>query len=239
MQEKSKEYLKKLNVNEHAHKTLAKVIICLSFVVVLSVFWSLKLTGITLAGDAHCGRVEHEHSAECQKKVLVCKLEEAIETESSQIENSETSTTEQSTEQPTSAHVHTDECYETVECDIEEHIHIESCYSDVSADLETSDDWEETLSGITRSEKTTENVVLVAKSQFGYEESKLNFEIDENGVKRGITRYGQWYGNDYGEWSAMFVSFCLEYGGASDVPVGSGAESMRLEWNKEGLYKRK
>ncbi len=213
MKERSDVYLQKAKKREKLKNTYLKIATCLSLLVVLSVFWGLKLTGITLAGEAHCGKTEHTHNEECNVKTLICEIEESEE------------------------HTHLDECYEIAQCEIEEHIHIESCYSDITADIETEDDWEATLANITRSESTAQNVVSVAKSQLGYTESTLNFEIDENGVKRGITRYGQWYKNPYGDWSAMFVSFCLDYGGAGDVPYSAGAETMRLEWKDAGLYK--
>jgi len=137
----------------------------------------------------------------------------------------------------TEGHAHTEECYETLEvCPLEEHIHDESCYSDIHADLETSDDWEMSLAGLIRSASTAENVVIVARSQLGNGESTLNFQVDVNGVRRGITRYGQWYGNPYGDWSAMFVSFCLHYAGVEDMPANAGPESMRIEWEKAELY---
>ena len=212
MQEQNN-YLKKVEKSKKTKKFYARIATILSLLVVLSVFWGLKLTGITITGDAHCGMIEHAHSEECNVKTLICELEETEE------------------------HTHGDECYSVTECDKQEHIHIESCYSDSTADIETEEDWEATLADIKRSESTSQNVVSVAKSQLGYKESTLNFEVDENSVRHGITRYGQWYNNPYGEWSSMFVSFCLEYGGASDVPFSAGAESMRLEWNKAGLYK--
>jgi len=37
----------------------------LSVIVILAVFWWLRLTGITLAGEAFCGMQEHVHSEEC------------------------------------------------------------------------------------------------------------------------------------------------------------------------------
>ncbi|MBQ2707633.1 MAG: LPXTG cell wall anchor domain-containing protein, partial [Clostridia bacterium] len=54
---------------------------------------------------------------------------------------------------------------------------------------------------------------------------------------RGITRYGQWYGNPYGDWSAMFAAFCLHFAGyPPDVtPYNAGVESMRLAWRSAGL----
>ena len=134
-------------------------------------------------------------------------------------------------------HTHVDECYVTLEqCPLEEHIHDENCYSDIKADLETEDDWEMSLAGLTRSIITADNVVAVATSQLGCGESTRNFQVDEFGVRRGITRYGQWYGNPYGDWSGMFASFCLYYGGAMDMPANAGPEAMRLEWVEAELY---
>lgn len=135
------------------------------------------------------------------------------------------------------AHTHTEECYEALaECPLEEHIHVESCYSDINADLETEDDWEHSLRDVAEETSTAKMLAAVARSQLGCAESTLNFEVDYHGVRRGITRYGQWYGNPYGDWSAMFASFCLHYAGAEDLPVNAGPESMRLEWEKAGLY---
>jgi len=135
------------------------------------------------------------------------------------------------------AHTHTEACYEALtECPLEEHIHTESCYSNLDADLETEDDWEDSLRDVPEEISTAETLAAVARSQLGYTESTLNFEVDLHGVRRGITRYGQWYGNPYGDWSAMFVSFCLHYAGAADLPANAGPESMRLEWEEAGLY---
>ena len=138
----------------------------------------------------------------------------------------------------TEGHIHGEECYDILEsCPLEEHTHTVSCYSDINADLETSDDWEMSLAGLTRSSSTAENIITVAKSQLGCSESIRNFQVDEFGVRRGITRYGQWYGNPYGDWSAMFASFCLYYAGVDELPINAGPESMRLEWEAEGLYR--
>ena len=187
--ENSEKLLAQLNIRNKDRHNLRQIIASLSFLVILVVFWSLKLTGIGVAGEAFCGKEEHVHTQSCTS------------------------------------------------CTKEEHIHIESCYSNIKADLETSDDWEMTFADMVRGPTTKENVVLVAQSQLGYTESTLNFQVDASGVRRGITRYGQWYGNPYGDWSAMFVSFCLHYAGAQDAPANAGPESMRLEWETAGLYK--
>ena len=213
MPEKREKLLEQLNTYSKYRRSLWQIVTSLSLIVIVIVFWSLKLTGIGIAGEAFCGKSEHSHNDQCLTKERICTFEETAE------------------------HTHTEECYKQLdECPLEEHIHDETCYSNIHADLETSDDWELTLADIARGPTTKENVVLVAKSQLGYTESTLNFQVDASGIRRGITRYGQWYGNPYGDWSAMFVSFCLEYAGATGLPMNAGPEAMRLEWESIGLY---
>ena len=134
-------------------------------------------------------------------------------------------------------HSHTEECFEIQEnCTLEEHIHTPNCYSDFSADLETKDDWDVSVADIIHGPSTAENILMVTRSQLGVSESSRNFYVDEFGVRRGISRYGQWYGNPYGDWSAMFVSFCLDYAGVKEIPINAGPEAMRLAWEQGGLY---
>ena len=45
--------------------------------------------------------------------------------------------------------------------------------------------------------------MAIARTQLGYEESSLNFIVDEEGMRKGYTRYGDWFGSDYGDWCAM------------------------------------
>ena len=280
MPEKRKKLFEQLNTYSAERRSLWQIVTSLSLVVIVIVFWSLKLTGIGIAGEAFCGKDEHYHSDECLTAELICTLEEAQahqhcencilkvlicgqEETADHTHTDEcwdpgkgfgcglseadghTHTAECLTEETelgcsinaTEGHTHTDECYKQLDaCPLEEHIHDETCYSNIHADLETSNDWEMTLADIVYGTTISENVVLVARSQLGYTESTLNFQVDANGVRRGITRYGQWYGNPYGDWSAMFVAFCLEYAGGTDLPVNSGPEAMRLEWEIAGLY---
>ena len=189
MWEHADSYLSQINKSNATRRNIRQAILALSLIVAIGVFWGLKLTGITMAGEAFCGKAEHAHSEEC------------------------------------------------VNCILEEHIHDTSCYSDISADLETSKDWEMAFAGMANHWSTPENVVEIARSQLGYRESTLNFQVDANGIRRGIVRYGQWYGNPYGDWSTMFVSFCLHYAGVDDLPTNAGPEAMRVEWEQAGLYK--
>ena len=214
MPENMENFWDQLNHSRQSRHHLRQIVTSLSIVVILGVFWSLKLTGIGIAGEAFCGIEEHNHGEECLSRTQICTVG------------------------PDELHTHTDACYETIiSCTRTEHIHAENCYSDITADLETSDDWEMLLGEMARGPTTKENVVLVARSQLGYRESERNFQVDADLVRRGITRYGQWYANPYGDWSAMFVSFCLHYAGAEGVPTNAGVEAMRLEWEAAGLYR--
>lgn len=195
---------------------LIAVMLVVSLVLVPGVFWWLKLTGITMAGDAFCGITEHVHSEECMQSGVICGYSDEDE-----------------------IHLHADECYESEYiCGLEEHIHIKSCYSDNEADVETAMDWEATMSAAALSGEPHADLVAVAETQLGYTESTLNFTLDENGERRGYTRYGEWYGAPYAKWSAMFVSFCLNYAGISgeEAPYNSGAHTMLEAWNTNGLY---
>lgn len=135
-------------------------------------------------------------------------------------------------------HLHTEECLQddTLICGYEEHIHNISCYSDPKADIETAEVWEETLPELI-GEKGAD-ALSIAQSQLGYTESEKNYVLSADGrTRRGITRYGQWYGNPYGEWANMFTSFCLRYAGVSEELVNSGAEVMFERWKESKLYR--
>lgn len=157
-------------------------------------------------GNLICDKEEHTHSKDCYttEKKLICGKEES---------------------KPVKAHHHTDDCYKKeLVCGLKEHTHTASCYSDESADIENKSDWEATIP--TLSGNWAEDVVSIAQSQLGYEESTANFKLADDGeTRKGYTRYGAWYGNKYGDWSAMFASFCLNYAEipSKTVPVNSGS----------------
>ena len=89
---------------------------------------------------------------------------------------------------PSTEHIHTDECYEIIWlCGFEEHVHEPSCYSDSTADLETSEIWEASLPVLTG--EWADDIVLIARSQLGCSESERNFILADDGkTKNGITR---------------------------------------------------
>lgn len=149
-----------------------------------------------------CGQEEtegHAHEDACYElqNILICEMEETAE--------------DLETVDAVELHEHTDTCYEKkCICEKEEHEHSLICYSDKKADLETTADWEATLpsklSGV-----WAEDVINIAKSQLGYTESSKNYDVTADGRTLGYTRFGEWYGDAYGDWCAMFVSFCLNY----------------------------
>ena len=111
-------------------------------------------------------------------------------------------------------HTHSAICYGTWEliCGKEEHTHDLVCQNDPEADVETEADWIATLADVTLTGEWDEDLLSIARSQLGYQESTRNYEVMEDGETiKGYTRYGDWYGMPYGDWCAMFVSFCLNY----------------------------
>ena len=243
-------------------KKLATVFLVLAFIVAIIVFWWLKLVGITVTGEAFCGVDEHTHTEECYITELVCSYADLTETTAENVtqeknitqtaeaaEEITEETTEEITEEATeeiteentqSQHTHTEECYEKkLVCTKTEHLHTAECFPDKTADVETVSDWLATIDGVEITNNIPENLIAVAMSQTGYEESKNNFELDSDGQRNGYTRYGEWYGNPYGKWNTMFVSFCLHYSNINKVDElkAAGAEAMRLAWENRKIYK--
>ena len=193
------QYLLQLKNEKRRWRRAASILAVLSLLVATGVSWNLRMTGITIANGATCGQDEHQHTEACpMEKVMLCsysdeeeKLEPATETQQQ--------------------HIHTDECYQIAfQCGCEEHIHVLSCYSDTTADIESAVIWEADLPELTGD--WADDLVLIAQSQLDCGESERNYIVADDGeTRKGITRYGQWYGNPYGDWSSMFVLFCLHY----------------------------
>ncbi len=165
------------------------------------------------------GEGAHTHDESCYKtnKKLVCEL----------------------SDEEVSGHKHTDECYEEVlVCDKEEHTHSRACFSNPEADLEDTAIWERSLFDVELTGVWSEDIIAVAKSQIGYHESSANYVVEEDGTERGYNRYGAWYGNAYGDWCAMFVSFCLNYAEISneDVPYDANCTTWIEELTKKEMY---
>ena len=141
----------------------------------------------------------------------------------------------------TPVHHHTDACYEEVlVCGLPEHHHTVNCLSDPLADVEDEETWS-AKTNVSLTGAWADDLTAVAKSQLGYQQSERNFKLDDEDqtTVRHYTRYGAWYGNAYGAWDVMFLSYCLNYADVpqTTVPQRAGVQALRsdlrgFEWLK-------
>ncbi len=143
----------------------------------------------------------HIHEELCYEKNLNCEKEEK------------------------DGHFHAEDCFviERSECIIAEHVHGIGCYSDASADIETEEQWKAGFASAELSEIISENLITIAKTQLGYHESTVNYIVDDGEIIKGRTRYGEWYGEPYSDWNALFVGFCISYAEA-EIPFDADIE---------------
>ena len=209
-------------------------------------------------GELLC--TEHEHTDDCYtlEKVLVCGQEEGEpeETddgaalydvdensaeESDSAEEPETVADPEPEQEATkpetddeidtgyTVHHHTAECYgKVLICGKEEHEHTAACLVNPNAEIDaeydaktpdrTSVDW-------------AQDMVLVARSQLGYTESKA--DVDEDG--NGYTMYADQYYKDkpmvYADWDSTFVAYCLYHAGVPQdiIPQYASISALRGE----------
>ncbi|MBO5169290.1 MAG: starch-binding protein [Oscillospiraceae bacterium] len=167
-----------------------------------------------------CGLEAHTHSETCYDEAgeLTCGLEEHTHSEACAPAEAEDTVF-----CGKEAHTHEAECWDengNLVCTLEEHTHSLACYSDPTADVETQNDWQQSFGDVTLTGNWRQDAVSIAQTQLGYTESTANYLVEDDGqTLRGYTRYGAWYGDPYGDWDAMFVSFCLHYAGAEDIPM--------------------
>lgn len=189
-----------------------QVVSVLACIVVFITTYMLILPAITMEQTAYCGMEEHHHSSECSEVQLICGYDAEVPSEPA----SEIDSEADEEGEPEAAHVHSGECYvKKMVCGLEEHEHSLACFSNPDADTESRKVWERSVSDVELTGVWADDLVAVAESQLGYKESTENYIVTKGGKIKGITRYGQWYGDDYGDWCAMFVSFCLNY---ADIP---------------------
>ena len=209
-------------------------------------------------GELLC--TEHEHTDDCYtlEKVLVCGQEEGepektddgaalydmdenSAEESDSAEEPETAADPEPEQEATkpetddeidtgyTVHHHTAECYgKVLICGKEEHEHTAACLVNPNAEIDaeydaktpdrTSVDW-------------AQDMVLVARSQLGYTESKA--DVDEDG--NGYTMYADQYYKDkpmvYADWDSTFVAYCLYHAGVPQdiIPQYASISALRGE----------
>lgn len=195
-------------------------------------------------GSLICDKFEHTHDESCYttEYELTCGLEEGELVEQVVEPTQSAELAAMAVAEPVALepmvdtvepiyHHHTDACYEEVlTCPLPEHHHTVACLSDTSADLETPEEWQAANAEAVMTGNWAEDLVSVAKTQLGYEQSEKNFEIDPaDGVTlRYYSRYGQSYGNPYGEWDVMFLSYCLKYAGIPQSAIPQEASVLAL-----------
>lgn len=208
-------------------------------------------------GTLICEKFEHTHDESCYttEYELTCGLEEGELVEqvvepTQSAELAAMAVAEPVALEPTVDtvepiyHHHTDACYEEVlTCPLPEHHHTVACLSDTSADVETPEEWQAANAEAVMTGNWDEDLLSVAKTQLGYEQSEKNFEIDPaDGVTlRYYSRYGQSYGNAYGEWDVMFLAYCLKYAEIpqSAIPQEASVLALRssmsdMDWLLDG-----
>lgn len=195
-------------------------------------------------GSLICDKFEHTHDESCYttEYELTCGLEEGELVEQVVEPTQSAALAAMAVAEPVALepmvdtvepiyHHHTDACYEEVlTCPLPEHHHTVACLSDTSADLETPEEWQAANAEAVMTGNWAEDLVSVAKTQLDYEQSEKNFEIDPaDGVTlRYYSRYGQSYGNPYGEWDVMFLSYCLKYAGIPQSAIPQEASVLAL-----------
>ncbi len=158
----------------------------------------------------------HTHSDACyaEKQKLVCELPED------------------------EGHTHSEACFEKkLICEKEEHTHSLQCYSNPEA-VESEAEWLLSFPAFTEDTPRLERLLGIAVSQIGYQESAANYLVDENESLHGYTRFGDFCGEPYADWNAMFVSFCLHYADidAEFFPAEGDAQGMIDALTEKELY---
>ncbi|MBQ0037615.1 MAG: Cna B-type domain-containing protein [Clostridiales bacterium] len=199
-----------------------------------------------------CAEQEHTHSDKCYtvteektEKVLTCKLPEhkhaaaCFDAPPAEEEGYYCGKV---------SHHHSKEqgCYfedGSLKCTLDEHEHTLACKSNPNADLETEEIWRDSFSDVKKSGNWAKDVLAIADSQLGYTESTRNYIVEDHDTMKGYTRYGDWYGVPYGDWCAMFCSFCIDYAGVKDYPQDCNCEnwittlsSVNEKSNEPGYY---
>lgn len=230
-----------MNRKKKIHNRITSV---LAVIIVVATIYALMLPAITMIRDKdiYCGLDEHKHGSSCYTpvteenvKTLICQMTESSEHKHTdgcyQMQRVDVDANELRCKLSEGEnHSHTDICYGAWEitCGYQEHSHSLACQSNPEADVETSEQYGDAVSRIELIGLLRDDIISIAESQLGYTESEKNFAVATDGeTKLGYTRYGEWYGDKYSEWSGMFVSFCLNYARVENSIVSYQADHER------------
>lgn len=255
MQKLLREYLDELNRKQKRRRKTVIAVVLAAIMLVSGVIWNLTQYGIAMTDEPKCGMEEHTHSDSCYTNVLTCGREESeghthtdacYQTVSELIcgqEESEEHTHDDSCYQTVSelvcgqeesaGHTHTDACYEKqLSCGKEEHTHSEACYIDKTADVEDASVWNAQYADTKWKDAWGEDLVIAARKQIDYKESTDNYTVATDGSHKGYTRYGQFAGDVYADWDAVFVNFCMHYAGLEKTGLFP-KETETAKWHEK------
>ena len=84
-------------------------------------------------------------------------------------------------------------------------------------DVEDASEWDTQYADVEWTGVWGADLVTAAQMQIGYRESEDNYEVADDGSLKGYTRYGAFAGDEYADWNAAFVNFCMYYAGLADT----------------------
>ena len=232
--------IRRVMAARRAEHRRAAVLVILALLTILSVSWRLHQVGTAMTDDEYsCGYEEHVHSDACYTEVLICGYEdEAPESPADSAEEEDEApeppadAAEEGGDAAPTGHSHTADCYQKVlTCTVPEHTHTLECLADLTADVESPADWDGQSAGV--SSFWSDAMTEIAQRQLGYTESARNFTVDmamgeAPAQTHHYTRYGDWYGNPYGNWDVMFVAFCQHYAGIPEDIIPQCASLLQL-----------
>lgn len=105
-------------------------------------------------------------------------------------------------------------------------------------ETESQENWEESMKDVSLSGDWAADLVAIAQSQVGYQESEKDIRVDSDGKTQGYTRYGAWAGPAYAEWCAIFVGFCLHYANVPETafPWDASVQLWISAAKEKGLF---
>ena len=109
---------------------------------------------------------------------------------------------------------------------------------DPNADVEDANDWYVLFMYTELTGNWAKDLLTIASTQIGYMGSTRNYIENEAGERGFYTRYGDWYGENYGDWCAMFIAFCMHYAGIprADMPIESSCGKWVRLLTERGMY---
>lgn len=229
--------MKKHSIDQrHFRKSRWKSLVrMLSCIVVFCTVYALILPAVTLEARSFCGSEEHRHSKECYTEEFSCSLQQHLHEDACYDEEGNLLCTEQE-------HEHSNDCFiRHRNCSLEEHEHTLKCYSDPQADIESVSEWSRSLPEMHADTSPRNRIIQTAESQTGQKESSRNYLVINETETKGISRYGQWDGEPYEDWSGAFVRFVLVHAQIPDdslhiVSAVYEAPKKLYDW-AEDLYR--